>query len=54
MPEPTDKAKYARAKAKYKDMKHSAYKSGLVVKAYKKMGGTYKRTEEMVQGGLEN
>ena len=36
MPEPTDKAKYARAKAKYKDMKHSAYKSGLVVKAYKK------------------
>ncbi len=32
---------YARAKAKYKSMKHSAYKSGLVVKAYKKMGGKY-------------
>ena len=32
---------YARAKAQYKSMKHSAYKSGLVVKAYKKMGGKY-------------
>ena len=41
MPEPTNKKLYAKAKAKYADMKHSAYKSGLVVKAYKKMGGTY-------------
>jgi len=32
---------YAKAKAKYKNMKHSAYKSGLVVKAYKEMGGKY-------------
>ena len=32
---------YAKAKAKYKNMKHSAYKSGLVVKAYKAMGGKY-------------
>ena len=41
MPEPTNKKLYAKAKAKYSDMKHSAYKSGLVVKAYKKMGGGY-------------
>lgn len=32
---------YARAKSKYKNMKHSAYKSGLVVKEYKKLGGKY-------------
>ena len=41
MPEPTNKKLYAKAKAKYSDMKHSAYRSGLIVKAYKKMGGTY-------------
>ena len=41
MPEPTNKKLYAQAKAKYKDMKHSAYKSGLIVKEYKKRGGGY-------------
>lgn len=41
MPEPTNKKLYAKAKAKYADMKHSAYRSGLIVKAYKKMGGKY-------------
>jgi len=41
MPTPTNKSLYAKAKAKYSNMKHSAYKSGLVVKAYKKMGGKY-------------
>ena len=41
MPEPTNKKLYAKAKAKYSDMKHSAYKSSLIVKEYKKMGGTY-------------
>ena len=41
MAEPVDKAKYSKAKSKYKDMKHSAYKSGLIVKEYKKMGGRY-------------
>jgi len=41
MPTPTNKSLYAKAKAKYSSMKHSAYKSGLVVKAYKKMGGKY-------------
>ena len=41
MPTPTNKALYAKARAKYSSMKHSAYKSSLVVKAYKKMGGGY-------------
>jgi hypothetical protein len=49
-PEPTDKAKYARAKAKYKDMKHSAYKSSLIVKEYKKQGGKYSGDKK--KGGL--
>lgn len=38
---PTNKKLYQKAKDKYKNMKHSAYKSGLVVKAYKDMGGKY-------------
>jgi len=41
MQEPTNKSLYAKARAKYASMKHSAYKSSLVVKAYKKMGGKY-------------
>ena len=41
MPTPTNKNLYAKARAKYSSMKHSAYKSALVVKAYKKMGGGY-------------
>ena len=41
MAEPNNKELYAKAKAKYSNMKHSAYRSGLIVKAYKKMGGTY-------------
>lgn len=41
MPEPTNKSLYSKAKAKYSHMKHSAYRSGLIVKAYKKMGGGY-------------
>ena len=36
-----NKKLYAKAKAKYSSMKHSAYKSGLVVKEYKKLGGKY-------------
>lgn len=34
-------ALYAKAKEKYKNMRHSAYKSGLIVKEYKKLGGRY-------------
>ena len=41
MPEPTNKKLYAQSRAKYSDMKHSAYKSSLVVKDYKKKGGGY-------------
>jgi len=44
MPEPTDKALYARIKAKADKIyeKPSAYKSGYIVKTYKAEGGTYK------------
>ena len=41
MPEPTNKKLYAKARAKYSSMKHSAYKRSLVVKEYKKLGGKY-------------
>tara|TARA_R110002012_G_scaffold321474_1_gene549469 strand:+ start:32 stop:385 length:354 start_codon:yes stop_codon:yes gene_type:complete len=43
MPEPTNKALYNRVKKKIyaKNPKHSAYRSGLVVKEYKKAGGKY-------------
>ena len=34
-------ALYKKAKAKYANMKHSAYKSSLIVKDYKKRGGKY-------------
>jgi len=32
---------YKKAREKYSKMKHSAYKSNLVVKEYKKLGGKY-------------
>jgi len=41
MPTPTNPKLYAKARAKYANMKHSAYKSSLVVKEYKKNGGKY-------------
>ena len=41
MPTPTNKALYAKSRAKYANMKHSAYKSSLVVKEYKSKGGGY-------------
>ncbi len=50
MPTPTNKSLYAKAKAKYSSMKHSAYKSGLVVKAYKKMGGKYSGKKDDSKG----
>jgi len=40
----------AKAKAKYSGMKHSAYKSGLVVKEYKKLGGKYGGTKPKKTG----
>lgn len=36
-PTPVDSKLYSKAKNKYSDMKHSAYKSGLIVKEYKKL-----------------
>ena len=50
MAEPTNKKLYAKAKAKYANMKHSAYRSGLIVKAYKKMGGTYSGAKPKKKG----
>tara|TARA_Y100000385_G_C12905193_1_gene555963 strand:+ start:464 stop:832 length:369 start_codon:yes stop_codon:yes gene_type:complete len=37
MSEPKDKTLYQKAKDKYSSMKHSAYKSGLIVKYYKEL-----------------
>ena len=34
---PVDDQLYQKAKQKYNDMKHSAYKSGLIVKEYKRL-----------------
>ena len=45
-PEPKDTTLYQKAKDKYSSMKHSAYKSGLVVKYYKELyAQKYKSTE---------
>ena len=41
MPEPKNKTLYDKIKKKYSKMKHSAYKSGLIVKEYKSQGGKY-------------
>jgi len=43
MPTPTNKALYERVKKEIykKNPKHSAYRSGMVVKEYKKRGGKY-------------
>jgi hypothetical protein len=50
MPEPTDKNLYNRVKKQiYSKIKeNSAYRSGLIVKKYKELGGTYsgKKTNE--------
>ncbi len=52
MPEPSNKALYEKVKtAIYKKIpKHSAYRSGLVVKEYKKQGGTYKGAKNPKKG----
>ena len=50
MPTPTNPKLYAKAKAKYADMKHSAYKSGLVVKEYKRLGGKYSGKKDDTKG----
>mgnify|MGYP003653544511 FL=1 len=52
MPEPSNKALYERVKKKIyaKNPKHSAYRSGMVVKEYKKQGGTYKGSKSSGKG----
>ncbi len=52
MPEPTNKALYNKVKkAVYaKNPKHSAYRSGQVVKQYKAKGGTYSGKKEPNKG----
>lgn len=45
-PQPKDKELYQKSKDKYSSMKHSAYKSGLVVKYYKELyAKKYKSTD---------
>ena len=52
MATPTNKALYERIKKKVyaKNPKHSAYRSGLVVKEYKKAGGKYSGTKPKGKG----
>jgi len=40
-PNVCDPKLYEKSRNKYKDLRHSAYKSGLVVKEYKRLGGRY-------------
>lgn len=41
MPKVLNPALYEKVKQKYTHIKHSAYKSGLIVKEYKRLGGKY-------------
>ena len=41
---------YKKARDKYKNLKHSAYKSGLVVKEYKRLGGKYEGKKPVKKG----
>ncbi len=52
MAKPTNQALYDRIKRKiYKDNpKHSAYRSGLIVKTYKAKGGTYEGAKKEKKG----
>ena len=52
MPEPVNKKLYEEVKAEiYKKYpNHSAYRSGLLVKEYKRRGGTYEGKETQTEG----
>ena len=52
MPEPTNKKLYNRIKAQVvaKNPKHSAYRSGLIVKKYKAAGGGYSGAKPKKKG----
>jgi len=52
MPKPTNAKLYAKVKAEIikKVPKHSAYRSGLIVKEYKKRGGKYEGAKDEKKG----
>lgn len=52
MPTPTNKALYERVKKEIiaKNPKHSAYRSGLIVKTYKQRGGKYSGSKDSKKG----
>ena len=52
MPKPTNQKLYDKVKAEIKKKvpKHSAYRSGLIVKEYKKRGGTYQGAKNEKKG----
>jgi len=52
MPTPSNKKLYEKVKKEIyaKIPKHSAYRSGLVVKEYKKRGGTYEGKKDSKKG----
>lgn len=50
MPKILNPSLYTKAKDKYKNMKHSAYRSGLIVKEYKRLGGKYGGTKPVKKG----
>lgn len=49
-PNVCDPKLYEKAKQKYENLRHSAYKSGLVVKEYKRLGGRYKGKKPQKKG----
>ena len=49
-PNVCDPKLYEKAKQKYKDLRHSAYKSGLVVQEYKRLGGKYSGKKPLKKG----
>ena len=52
MTQPKNKELYEKIKKEIiiKNPKHSAYRSGLIVKAYKEAGGTYEGTKPTTTG----
>lgn len=49
-PTPVNPRLYAQAKEAYAHLPHSAYRSGLIVKKYKALGGKYRGTKTSTQG----
>jgi hypothetical protein len=49
-PNVCDPKLYEKARNKYKNLRHSAYKSGLVVQEYKRLGGRYKGKKPQRKG----